>query len=966
MSLQRRLAAILAADVVGFAGLMGTDEDGTLAALQAMRRAIDPILTGHGGRIANTAGDSIVAEFPSVAEAVDAAVEVQRSPEVAGTGLRLRIGVNLGDVIVAEDGDIFGDGVNVAARLESLAPAGGVVVSGAVRDSLRGRSPVAFDDLGLKEVKHIDEPIRVHRARLDESSVVTVTGVGPAGAAADLLEREDELAALTEALDAAISGRGSVAAVFGEAGIGKSALVRAFAASVPDTVQVLWGWCDDLVTPRALGPLHDMAAALGPKLVKAIDEGGRPEALLRALLETLADGSPRLLILEDLHWADDATLDVLTFLGRRISGLPCLVVATARDTGASRVRRALAEAPPGAMVRVAPAPLSTAAIAALLGRSDEAEKMRRITGGNPFFVSELARSGTGEIPESVHDAVLARIERLSPTARHVVDAVSIAPTSLELDVVAALVPSPNDGVAEAAGQQILVSSGNRIGFRHELARYAVEASLPDDERRRLHAAVLTELGRRDADPARLVHHAARAGDDAALVVHALSAADRAAAMGAHREAASHYSRVLEHEDRLDTETLARVLQAHSFESYLLDREVEALDSALRLYDIHAGKGDLLREGDTLRWLSRLYWVRGDGERAHDMARRAVEVLEALGPTHELAMAYSARSQLEMLRHRNDDAVRWGARALELAHSLGDEEVTIHALTNMGTALTHMGTAPTNTGAALLEAGPERAHTMLAEARDRAIEAGFPEPASRAWLNLTWGLLLDRRWDRARVELEAALPYAVEHEIEGYATYLRGELAWLFLEIGDWEAAERHAIDALAGRAPSAVSRVPAMWALGTLLARRGDLDGAKRVATDAWELANTSGEPQRTGPVAILRVEIAWLEGSSPDLVSVALPAYSAALEVRYERWAGDLARWLRRSGETVRAENHDEPYRSEIEGRHEDAAEQWHALGVPYDEALAWYEAGHLDRAVEILEGLGAHGALRRVTGAM
>jgi adenylate cyclase len=167
----RRLAAILAADVAGYSRLMGADEEGTLERLKALRRELlDPKIADHHGRIVKTTGDGLLVEFASVVDAVRCAVEMQHSmPEwntsaAADNRIELRIGINLGDVIVEGD-DLYGDGVNIAARIEALADPGGVFVSNTVHDHVRDRLPFVFEDLGEQQVKNIARPVRVYRVR---------------------------------------------------------------------------------------------------------------------------------------------------------------------------------------------------------------------------------------------------------------------------------------------------------------------------------------------------------------------------------------------------------------------------------------------------------------------------------------------------------------------------------------------------------------------------------------------------------------------------------------------------------------------------------------------------------------------------------------------------------------------------------------------------------------------------------
>src|ERR1044071_4990785 len=174
---ERRLAAILAADVAGYSRLIGEDEAGTLARLKALRRELlDPKIAEHRGRIVKTTGDGLLVEFPSVVSAVHCAVEVQRSIAernarvAAERRIEFRIGIHQGDVI-AEDGDIFGDGVNIAARLEGLAEPGGIWVSDRVQSDAAGKIDVGFDDLGPQQVKNIARPVHVYRVRLDKSHI---------------------------------------------------------------------------------------------------------------------------------------------------------------------------------------------------------------------------------------------------------------------------------------------------------------------------------------------------------------------------------------------------------------------------------------------------------------------------------------------------------------------------------------------------------------------------------------------------------------------------------------------------------------------------------------------------------------------------------------------------------------------------------------------------------------------------
>src|SRR5215469_11915509 len=170
--MERKLTAILCADVSGYSRLMGEDEEATLRTLSSHRRLIDPLIEQHRGRFVNSAGDSVLAEFASVVNAVECAVAIQSKLKAENANLpsdclmEFRIGVNLGDVMV-EGEQIYGDGVNVAARLESLADAGGICISGSVHDQVRYKLALAYEDIGEQTVKNIAHPVRVWRVKLD-------------------------------------------------------------------------------------------------------------------------------------------------------------------------------------------------------------------------------------------------------------------------------------------------------------------------------------------------------------------------------------------------------------------------------------------------------------------------------------------------------------------------------------------------------------------------------------------------------------------------------------------------------------------------------------------------------------------------------------------------------------------------------------------------------------------------------
>ena len=233
-----------------------------------------------------------------------------------------------------------------------------------------------------------------------------------------LLERESPLASLAAYAQEARRGHGRLVLVAGEAGVGKSALVEQFQCDLPDA-RWSWGACDGLFTPRPLGPLFDLAERLGGELLDLCRSRAGREELFRALLRQISErGTLDVVVVEDVHWADEATFDLLRFLGRRLADAAVLLIATYRGedlAAGDPLRAALGElVRQRSTRRIELAPLSADAVRRLASASGlDAAALYRLTGGNPFYVTEVLQAGMNEVPAAARDAVLARVARLS-------------------------------------------------------------------------------------------------------------------------------------------------------------------------------------------------------------------------------------------------------------------------------------------------------------------------------------------------------------------------------------------------------------------------------------------------------------------------------------------------------------------------------------------------------------------------
>jgi DNA-binding CsgD family transcriptional regulator/tetratricopeptide (TPR) repeat protein len=744
----------------------------------------------------------------------------------------------------------------------------------------------------------------------------------------ELLERDTAVEALEGALAQARAGTGRIVLVAGEAGVGKSALTERVARAAGADARFLWGACDPLLTPRALGPIHDIARQAGGALTEALTADAPREAVFAALLDELdarVGGVGVVLVVEDLHWADEATLDALVVVGRRIARTTGTLLLTYRSDEIelhAEARAVLSALPSDAVRRIDLAPLSPHAVEELARRAGQpAEGLHAATGGNAFLVTEVLAAAAPGIPASVRALVGARLARLSPSARAVAEIASVVPTRAEPWLLRGALEADPGALDECVATGLLAIAGDSVSFRHDLARAAVESELSPSRRRELHLEVLAALGDRSSvDPARLSHHARLTGDAEAILRHAPAAARAASALGAHRQAFQQAEAALDAATELGADR-AELLELLSTEAYLYGHSDRALAARREALAIHDAAGRPVDVGESLRWLCRLYWWSGDGVAAERAGRRAIEVLEPLGPSPQLAMAYSSLAQLHMLAWRHEEAVELGSQAIALARELGDDEALSHALTNVGTAWLN---------------GGERAQgrAMLKEAFARAADAGFHDHAARALVNLAYVAAAADGAHEAEPLVARALAYAREHELGGYTQYLLGMRAMLRLLRGDWPGAEADAHASLERGKYPGISLCPALVALGTLQARRGD-PGARATLDDAWARAQASGELQRLAPAAAARLECAWLEGSEPPDLEAAREVYARALEAADPFTLGELAFRLWLAGDLQEiSPAAAEPYRLAAEGDWSAAAAAWEAIGRPYDAA--------------------------------
>lgn len=725
----------------------------------------------------------------------------------------------------------------------------------------------------------------------------------------------------------------------GEAGIGKTALVQEFLRRHSDTAHILTGTCDDLLTPQPLGPFWDMARE-ETSLAGLLEKGDRP-GLLRATLDLLSRSlRPTILVIEDTQWADEATLDAIKYVGRRVPSTHGLLLLTYRDTDVDYdhpLRGVIGDLPPPSVTRVRLGGLSSGAVASLIAESGlDPEEVLEATGGNPLFVTQLMVTAGEGVPASVQDSVMTRVRRVSPESRQALRALSVMPEPIERSSV----PSFAGDQALADLEQIgLLDVGSEfVGFRHELIRQAVEASLTESERTSLNRRAL-EFLLSVADPARLVHHAREAGDVERLLDLAPRAAIAAAAVGSHREAVDHFRQLTPHLDRVHTSAKGPILDDWAGEEFLVGNLAEAIDLNELAAAHYLETDDRGAESAALCRTAQAYELAGRRDRADELGCRAVEVLGEVPCGTDLARALQLNAFLAMMAGDIEGAAALSNQALKASGPRADDHAAIRSLQYRG-LLANANRYPD--GQALLDEAAERA---------AAAELWYEECR----------ILINQGWDGfENLDLRSAADYvdrgfasAVRHEEPGLESYAQALRARILEMRGQWTEAEDLARDQLDN---IEISQMVVLPLIGVLEARTGR-DTAHEALNRAWAMAHSTGETQRLAPVAAALAETAWISGRT----TIATTDIAEVMEaVIGQGWAdadaGSIAFWLWALGEVSQApDGLVEPYRSTIAGDASAAAEMWSEIGCPYQRAVA---LAHGDDAAQ-LEALGAFEAL-------
>jgi ATP/maltotriose-dependent transcriptional regulator MalT len=765
-----------------------------------------------------------------------------------------------------------------------------------------------------------------------------------------ILEREAELSQLAQLADAVDLSGGRVVLVRGEAGIGKSTLINRFLADSREQAHTLLGACDDLLTPQPFGPIWDIARQ-EPSLTQPLADGDR-RAVMEAVLHLLTRSlRPTVLVLEDTQWADEATLDLIKFLGRRIGRMNGLLILTYRDVEVDAehpLRQVIGDLPPRNLIRMPLSHLSAEAIASMHGGDHfDVEEVLALTGGNPLFVTEVLASGTDAVPLSVKDAVLARARKLTPEARQILDIVSVVPGEIERWLVDEIATPTQEQLLEGERQGLLRVDMATLSFPHDLQRRAVESSLSSTERRRINQEIL-DLLRGSSEPARAVHHATQAEDIDALVEFAPQAARAAMAIESTTEAVAHFRTLNPHLERVGLRDRAAILNDWASQEYFTDN-VDVVDLFDRAIETRRQIGDNRELALTLTLAGRANAAHSRPTEAMAYAKEAITILEPYGPSSDLAKALSELAFLEFFYTDRDDAVLpLVDRAISIAEEIGDA-TTIAGTLNVKAHLT-------------FSRGDPGGMTLMEESLRSAQEAGDRWGEVRALSNMA-GMYGDvRDISRATDFVQRARDTAARYELRSIEASSLAMYCEFLLWKGQWAAAEDAADEALRS---SAHNEATALRVLGTIQARRGRNE-ARAAILAMWSLVRPGEGATIVDTAAAALAEYLWLSGEEDSELLERLEEILADGITLGTPWpSGAFAFWMWKLGLLAEVpEGSADFYGWIMKGEYEKSAEFWRERGIPYEEGLALMhgDEGAQIEAIRIFEDVGATATANKV----
>jgi DNA-binding CsgD family transcriptional regulator len=763
-----------------------------------------------------------------------------------------------------------------------------------------------------------------------------------------LLEREHQLRLLGDAAACTADAGGKVVLIRGEAGIGKSSLVRAFIASRGGSTRFLVGACDDLLIPQPLGPFWDIARQ-EPALRAPLDAGDRL-GLFQAVLDQLASpGRPSVLIIEDTQWADEATMDAIRYLGRRVAAANALMVVTFRDGDVDLdhpLRGVIGEIPAQDVLHIRLGGLSLEAVRVMLAdRRLDPRAVFEATTGNPFLVTEMVVSDETGAPASLDDAVIARVRRLSIGAQEALKTLAVIPEPIPRVDALRLDGVDDARLDECQRRELLDERGDMIAFRHELIRRAVERSLTAGERLARHRVVLMALPE-ETHPSLIIHCAAEGKDVERLVDVVPRSASYAVRMGSHIQAVEDFRQLGPHLDRLEPLPRARYLEDWAHEEFLMDDITAATRLSGMARELYRSLGDRRSESAALARAAHYFENGGERARAEELAQEAITVLGDAPGGADLARALEVNAYLQMMAGNVRAVPELVERTLRAGGADIDEGILIRALNHRGIVA----------NIAAYPAG----RVELDEARRRSEAAGNWYEECRALVNHAWAAAEAHDLPIASDYAQRAIVSGSRHEMPNLEHYARAMYARVLDLEGRWDAAGDIARDLVDS---SVFVQMVVLPILGVIEARHGRPSAASYLQR-GWRLSVDADEVQRLAPAAIAAAEHEWIHGDPIVTIEGKARVLDRALDLGFSWSPGKLAYWMWRLGQLDEPPaGIAEPWQAVMGGAAGRAAGVFRERGLPYEEALATMHGDVSDQigGLELLETLGASAVAAR-----
>jgi DNA-binding CsgD family transcriptional regulator/tetratricopeptide (TPR) repeat protein len=761
----------------------------------------------------------------------------------------------------------------------------------------------------------------------------------------ELLEREADFSSLQSHFERT-SDEGCCVFISGEAGIGKTSLVRHFCRSIRSETTIYSGTCDALFTPRPLAPLYDIAWQMGnnlPGFMKNIQD--RSE-LFSKFFHTIANNEwPVILLFEDIHWADEATLDFIKFFTRRISQTHCLFLCTFRDShfySLHSLKNVLGELSPDFYTQLALTPFSKKIVDNLaLERGYNGDKVYRLTGGNPFYVHEILASYSKGIPQKIKDSILSVYNRLDENTKRIWELLSIIPKNLEIKYLKEIFPSYHAAIEKSLESGILIQQNGLIFFKHELYRRTIELSLPESKSISLHKRILEHLllnFEESKQIERIVHHAKHANENEVVKKFAPIAAQKAASVGAHTQACKLYFTAIKYSHTNDTGVFPDLYECYAYECYLTGKIKEAIESQQKALEMRKGKNEIEKTGNCMTFLSKLWWFDGNRKFAETLAHEAIAVLDELPSCKAKAMAYSNMCRLYMQSDLTRECIYWGKKALKIAKEVNDENTVSDALTSIGS---------------ILMCNPssyKKGKKFLLECLRIALKNGSQEDVAHAFTELGTNAVTMKEYDFANKNLTDGISFCEEKDLDSIKLYMLVWKARLNLETGKLKEAFEIVNDVLKNKNISSPTKIMALCVLATIKIRKGE-KGAIALLMEAKSMAFVTMELVRILPVFMAMLEFEWLTGESvieTGLLSEIVDRMANLGKLRKE--GSRFYFWLIKAGkEFLLPQRMINREMNGIRDRVIKEAEYWVKIGSPYEYAVALFEGDEMDKRKSI-----------------